>query len=249
MPTPSSVRSRSRSGPPLLYLSWRATFTCLALARPRPIGSTPSNIRGLARPLFPALSNTGFVHMVRRVASPASGARRAFEPSCIYYGTCFVPRALPSRTCNPHPTPRHGYQGRLGRQPDAPQPADLGHPPLSQPVGGHGGRHAFLVRQREDLLGRDVDLFGAHAGPLEVETGPLVRDLDDPARVDQVVGGVQDAPVGGHLLRPGMRDLVVGATAADAGGHSRHRLAGGRPPHPPRGAAIRAPRRHSGRPL
>ncbi len=47
-PTPSSVRSRSRSVPPLLYLSWRATFTCLALARPRPIGSTPSNMRSPA---------------------------------------------------------------------------------------------------------------------------------------------------------------------------------------------------------
>ena len=40
--TPSSSRRRSRSVPPLLYFSWRATFTCLALARPRPIGSTPS---------------------------------------------------------------------------------------------------------------------------------------------------------------------------------------------------------------
>src|SRR6185312_4542724 len=67
LPTPNSVRSRSRSVPPLLYLSWRATFTCLALARPRPIGSTPSNIRSLARPLFPALSKTGFTHILRRV--------------------------------------------------------------------------------------------------------------------------------------------------------------------------------------
>ena len=49
LPTPSSVRSRSRSVPPLLYFSWRATFTCLALARPRPIGSTPSNMRSHSR--------------------------------------------------------------------------------------------------------------------------------------------------------------------------------------------------------
>src|SRR5215469_306911 len=33
----------------------------------------------LPRSLFPALSNTGFAHMVRRVASPAPGARRALR--------------------------------------------------------------------------------------------------------------------------------------------------------------------------
>src|SRR5690606_22598326 len=39
---PSSSARRERSVLPLLYFSWRATFVCLALARPRPIGSTPS---------------------------------------------------------------------------------------------------------------------------------------------------------------------------------------------------------------
>ena len=38
----SSCCRRSRSVPPLEYFSSRATFVCLALARPRPIGSTPS---------------------------------------------------------------------------------------------------------------------------------------------------------------------------------------------------------------
>src|SRR4029077_16533605 len=36
------------------------------------------------------------VHTAAR-RSPPPGARRAFEPACIYYGTCFTPRALPSR--------------------------------------------------------------------------------------------------------------------------------------------------------
>src|SRR6202000_506579 len=53
--TPSSARSRSRSVPPLLYFSWRATFTCLALARPRPIGSTPPNLRSPLGPSIVAL--------------------------------------------------------------------------------------------------------------------------------------------------------------------------------------------------
>src|SRR3954468_9109041 len=41
---PSSPRRRSRSVAPVLYFNRRATFTCLALARPRPIGSTPSMV-------------------------------------------------------------------------------------------------------------------------------------------------------------------------------------------------------------
>src|SRR5215472_9796893 len=247
-PTPSSVRSRSRSVPPLLYLSWRATFTCLALARPRPIGSTPSTCGALPRLLFPALSNTGFAHMVRRVvlqrlerdarSSPHASItvpalRRKRFPAAL---SILDPTAPPKNPRPPPPPstppppplltplippPRPGLVRGSAGQPDAPEPANLGHPPLGQPVGGHSGRHALFVRQREYLLGGHVDLLGPHAGPLEVETSPLVRDLDDPARVDQVVGGVQDPAVGEHLLQPGMRELVVGAAADDAGGQRR----------------------------
>ena len=48
-------------------------------------------------------------------------------------------------------------------QPDAAQPADLGHPALGEPVGGHGRRHALGVGQREHPGGRVEDLLGARA--------------------------------------------------------------------------------------
>src|SRR5690242_13673286 len=57
----------------------------------------------------------------------------------------------------PPPPPRGSLPAGSAGQPDPPEPADLGHPPLGEPVGGHRGRHALLVPQREDLLGCHVD--------------------------------------------------------------------------------------------
>ena len=66
---------RSRSVPPLLYLSWRATFTCLALARPRPIGSTPSKVRSPDGPLHVCIA--GFPHNKRTRRALRARTRRA----------------------------------------------------------------------------------------------------------------------------------------------------------------------------
>src|SRR3954451_2589682 len=46
---PSSSARRARSVPPLLSFSWRATFVCLALARPRPMARPPQR-RGSTAP-------------------------------------------------------------------------------------------------------------------------------------------------------------------------------------------------------
>src|SRR6185312_11061923 len=87
-PTPSSARSRSRSVSSLLYLSWRATFTCLALARPRPIGSTPSNVRSQYRPHDLRLA--GLVrHMTP--SPPRSGERDVHQHPYRYNRTRFAP--------------------------------------------------------------------------------------------------------------------------------------------------------------
>ena len=51
----------------------------------------------------------------------------------------------------------------------------------------------------------------AQLGPLEVEALDLVGHLDHAARVDHVVGRVEDAALGEQLLDAGVGELVVGA--------------------------------------
>src|SRR5258708_29013092 len=104
---------------------------------------------------------------------------------------------------------------RSGAQPDAPQPAYLGHPALGQPVGGHGWRHALLTGQPEHPLRRGEDLVGLRPGALEIEALKLVSYLDHAAGVHDVVGCVHDAVVFEQLVNPRMGKLVVGSAADD----------------------------------
>src|SRR5262245_22256679 len=79
------------------------------------------------------------------------------------------------------------------RQPHPAQPADLAHPPLGEPVGGDGRRYAVGGGELEDPQRGVVDAGGALLRAVEREALELVGDLDQPAGVDAVVGGVEDA--------------------------------------------------------
>src|SRR5262249_43180867 len=72
-------------------------------------------------------------------------------------------------------------------QPDAPQPTDLRHPALGHPVGRDSRRYALGRGELEERARRVVDLHRAHLRPLEVEALDFVGDLDDAARVHDVV--------------------------------------------------------------
>src|SRR3954453_6213853 len=122
---------------PLEYFSWRATFVCLALARPRPIGSTPS---------------------VRR-ARPAVMAETVLT--------------APTRAGTPQDNP--GRASASG-QPEPAQSADLGHPPLGQPVGRDRRRHALVLGQPEDPQRGVEDLCGLRPGPRSGVALDLVGD-------------------------------------------------------------------------
>src|SRR5690349_25143934 len=87
-------------------------------------------------------------------AAPPSNPHPAARPAIL---------TPPRRPGSCLPLSRIVPAGSAG-QPDAPEPANLGHSPFGQPIGGHRGRHALFIRQREDLLGGHVDLLGPYAG-------------------------------------------------------------------------------------
>src|SRR5262249_56688743 len=108
-------------------------------------------------------------HGAARRFSSAWSATRASSPHAPITVPSLRRERFPGAPAilTPPPRPVVSVPGS-GRQPDAPDPAYLGHPPLGQPVGGHGGRHAFLLGPREGPPGRNREPFRARPCPLQV---------------------------------------------------------------------------------
>src|SRR5260370_7152324 len=107
-------------------------------------------------------------------------------------------RLRPSRTddsVSRSPPGRRAPPARSGPQPDAPEPAHLGHPPLRQPVSGDGGRHVLLAGDREDLLRGVEDLRCPGPGTLEAQTAPPARTLDNTPAIAPVLAPLHPPPV------------------------------------------------------
>src|SRR5207302_4674087 len=99
---------------------------------------------------------------------------------------------------------------------DEVEAADGVDPGLRLPVGGGGGGDAVGLGPGEDRQGGVVDVAQAVLGPLPGVAPQLLGDVDDPAGVHAVVGGVEDAGLGQRLVAARFGQLVVGA-AADGG--------------------------------
>src|SRR4051794_29107271 len=86
----------------------------------------------------------------------------------------------------------------------------LGDDLARQRVGDFAGRAVRRARALDDLVDGLVDVAGFFAGFFGVVAGELLRDVDEAAGVDGVVGGVDD--VAAHeLMIDGVRfELVVG---------------------------------------
>src|ERR1022692_3774005 len=147
MPTPSSARSRSRSVPPPLYFSWRATLTCLALARPRPIGSTPSNVRDPPGPRSPRLVPTDSHADYYRISCTADSPLRVhhMEHSAASASVHRQPYLFWAARAS-------GGQHRLhsAAQPDVLYSAAFGHPPLREPVRSGRCGDVLVIGNRQD---------------------------------------------------------------------------------------------------
>src|SRR3954447_14452744 len=122
---------------PLEYFNWRATFVCLAFARPRPMARPPRYAGGPGG----AMTTVTIRDDVRR---PRAGVVQDN-----------VRLLLPARQLEPAPAVTRALPPR---QPEPAQLADLGHPPLGQPVGRHGRWHSFRSGQREHPSGRVEDV-------------------------------------------------------------------------------------------
>src|SRR5437879_6203468 len=106
--------------------------------------------------------------------------------------------------------------GSPTRRSDQVQAADGVDPGLGLAVGGGGGGDALGLGPGEDRQGGVVDVAQAVLGPFPGVAPQLFGDVDDPAGVHAVVGGVEDAGLGQRLVAAGLGQLVVGA-AADGG--------------------------------
>src|ERR1700722_13267618 len=140
-----------------------------------------------------------------RPSHSRQGEHGAQRPTYRYNRTCFAPLALPAAVSR-HPSATQEY---------ATEPADSVDPLLSQPVRGDARRHPLRARRGQELPDRAEDLLGPAPCPLEAEPVQLVGNLDDTARIDQVIGRVDDAAVGEQLVDAGPLQLVVGAAADD----------------------------------
>jgi hypothetical protein len=112
---------------------------------------------------------------------------------------------------------------------------------LGDPVGGLGGWNSLALRPARRCGAACVDLARLALAPLERPVLELAVDVDQPARVDHVVGGVEDARARAASSVLAARELVVRRAGDDVdleAGSSR------RSP-PPRGrtARRRRPRR------
>ncbi len=175
----------------------------------------------------------GFTHARRPVATPPLEVRRASssrtDPTVpalrrkrlyrMRAGLIDPHQFLPGGPAG-HPSGRAGEPHPPSQIPRSLPTSDIRRS-ASRSAATAGGTPSVLG-EREDLPGRAVDLGGPALGPLEVEPGQLVGDLDHASRVDHVVGGVEDAPVGQQFLDAGVGQLVVGPAADDAGPQGRH---------------------------
>src|SRR5690606_25015561 len=137
---PNSRCNASKSVSSVWYFNRRATFVCLALARPRPIGSTPSHKTGAA-------SNPDALVSLRMTSART------------YNGT--GAGAVP-----PHPGGQRVRESS-SMQVNVPQAGYVGDPPLGEPVGGDGRWDAVAGGQSEDLAGRVEDACRLVLGAFE----------------------------------------------------------------------------------
>ena len=84
------------------------------------------------------------------------------------------------------------------------------------------------------------DLLSGGPGTIEVKPSQFIGDLDDAARVDDVVRREDDAPVGEQLLYAVVGELVVGSAADDARGEHAGDLLGQRTAQRARGQDVQS---------
>ena len=139
---PASSRCRrSRSVPPLVYFSWRATFVCLALARPRPMARPPRS-RWARRPSVDCASDRSGAGGCRRSActysryppAAAGSGRRSGD------GSAESARQVAGRAAG---RPRSSGARRGGRRP----------PPAARPPPRRGAKIAAVVSKIPARLG------------------------------------------------------------------------------------------------
>ena len=192
-----------------LYLSSRATRVCLAFARPRPIGSTPS---------------------LRSAGAQLRAGRPAWRPRLSDYVSDNLTTRIERRAHVPPPRVVHRPTACCGARSlsaaggwSASRPTDRMRCSASRSAATAGDTPSASASSNTRRATSKM-LLALALRAVEREAVPLVLDLDDAAGVHQVVRRVEDAALDQLLGHVRGGELVVRAAADDAGGQHRHGL-------------------------